>query len=295
MNGLFASSILATDDNYIALRDDPKFVQLRKYCERLWDKFSPFADTSFPDEFTRQLHSRFFEMYLGNQLLEMGFILMPRETVMGPDLHFMINSTHVWIEAIAPNEGDGDDTVPDIMNHSRFEPIPEEKIILRFTNAISAKQERLVEYIKKRIVGLNDAYIVAINSRSVPIVILNADPIPAIVKSVYPVGKQIITLDTQKFEIISEQFEQRNEVYKENKSPVSTRCFLDPNYSGISGVLYSEAALWDLPESTGSDFKYIHNYLANSPMEKGWMKASNEWWWERDRLYYVKNPATGST
>ena len=271
MNSLFDSSISAPDETYLALRDNPIFSRERMYCESLWEKFSPFADSSFPHEFARQLHPRFFEMYLGNQLLELGFSLLPRKTVTGPDLHFIYDKTHVWIEATAPDKGEGRDAVPDIFGHSRFEPIPEEKIILRFTSSISAKKERFIEYLKKGIVGLDDAYIVAINGRSIEMVRLDPAPIPAIVKSVYPVGEPTVIIDAQKLEIISEQYKYRNEVIKVNQSPVSTRAFLDPTYSGISGVLYSDAALWDLPEQPGSEILYIHNYLADTPMKKGWM------------------------
>ena len=289
MKSLFDSTISAPDKNYLALRDEPIHSRLRAYCEELWEKFSPFADSSFPDKFACQLHVRFFEMYLGNQILELGFSLLPRNTKMGPDLHFMFGNMHVWIEATAPDEGTGEDAVPDIFSYPSIEPFPDDKIILRFTNAISEKNKRLAEYVKKEIVDLDDAYIIAINGGSIGMEKYDAAPIPAIVKAVYPVGEHTVTIDTQKLVKVNEHYKYRNEVIKKNQSPVSTRVFLDPNYSGISGVLYSDAALWDLPKQTGSEFLYIHNYRAFTPMNKGWMKIGKEWWWEGDRLVVKMN------
>ncbi len=288
MKNLFDISISASDDNYLALRNNEKFLYLRMYCERLWRNFSPFADPSFPFEFARQLHPRFFEMYLGNQLLEMGFHLLPRRSVNSPDLHFIHDKKHIWIEATTSDEGIGNDAVPDIFVHSRFDPIPEEKIILRFTNSISAKKKQLEEYLKKEIVKPNDAYIIAINGGMIRMTIFDG-PIPAIVKSVYPVGDLVVIMDPKKG-IISEQYKQRSEIVKENeaKSSVSTRGFLDPIYSMISGVLYSNATLWNLPNQSDSVFLYIHNYLAENPMEKGWITIDKEWWWEGNNLVLHK-------
>jgi len=102
MIGLFDDSIESDNSDYLALRDAPSLSGIKQYCNELWQTFSPFADRLFSDEFSRNIHQRFWEMYLGVQLLGLGFDLQPRSSDEGPDLHFIDGNRNVWIEAHVP-------------------------------------------------------------------------------------------------------------------------------------------------------------------------------------------------
>ncbi len=289
MDDLFNSSISSSNLNYIALRNAPRLLELRNYCEELWKSFSPYADPTFRDEFARQFHPRFWEMYLCNQLLNMGFNLIPTDKRIGPDFLLKIDSLRVWIEATASDEGEGADAVPDIFDHFRFDPIPEEKIILRFTNSIASKSEKYYKYVRDGIINELDAFILAINGKNIGVVSCDPSPIPAIVKAVYPLGEHTVTIDTETLEIIDERYHYRGEVVKQSGSSVSTSAFLDPARSGISGILYSEEALWDLSPAPERELIFIHNYLAKTPLKKGWLNSGREYWREGNSLVWVDN------
>lgn len=284
MDKLFDPEISGSDKNYLALRDNPKFTDLREYCEFLWSRFCLYADKSFRFEFANHLHSRFWEMYLANELLDNGLGLIPRNTIMGPDIQLKIGRTSVWIEAIAPEEGEGDDSVPNIFNHFRYDPIPEDQIILRFTNAITEKYKRYEEYVESGIVNLEDIFVIALNSGVIGMLSYYSDPLPAIVKSVYPIDKFTIEFDSETSGIRRSYFQYRLEIIKESGSSVPTSFFLDKDYTGISGILYSETTLWNLPSKSENDFLFVHNSNAHNPIDKGWIEFKKGYSFEENRL-----------
>ncbi len=254
----------------------------------LWEKFAPFADRSFSQEFALNPHQRFWEMYLGSRLLDIGFELQPRASDKGPDFHLIIDNSNVWIEATAPSEGVGVDSVPTLMEHSRFDPIPEEKIILRFTNTISEKKGKLLQYQQDGTVQPDDAFLIGICGGRIQLIQFDA-PMPSVIKSVYPIGEPKVKIDTMRMEIVEERYESRHEILKVFGSQVSTDSFVDPSYSGISGILYSDTTMINLPNDPDSKFLFVHNYLASVPMRKGWLKIGKDCWVDGNSLYIVQN------
>jgi len=270
MKKLLNNSIQSTNPNYIALVESPRNAQLRQIAEELWVEFHLYADPHFPQKFADHLHQRFWEMYLAIQLLHKNIQLIPRISSMGPDIHAQNGDQDIWIEAVAPTEGVGLDAVPKIMDSPKFEPLPEDKIILRFTNALLEKHSKHSRYLESGLFSDKDPYVIAINGRSIQMIIFDG-PLPAIVKAVYPVGDLVVAIDPENHAVVSEGYQVRQEISKESGSPVSTNAFLDPTFSGISGLLYSDAALWDMPSYPGSEFLYIHNSVADNPLPSEWL------------------------
>ena len=130
MIGLFDASIVSSRSDYIALRDHPRNAPLRQIADELWGRFFPYADPLFPHEFALHLHHRFWEMYLAVSLLENGLLLQPKRSSKGPDIHLKLALGDVWVEAVAPDEGQGPDAVPPLRDNASFGPVPEDKIIL---------------------------------------------------------------------------------------------------------------------------------------------------------------------
>lgn len=283
MTDLFDPSIPSNNDIFLRLRDDSRFAHKRQYCEEMWRDFAPYADPNFPREFADQLHPRFWEMYLGVQLITRGFGLISGKTEGGPDFHFKLNDQDVWVEATAPDEGEGPDAVPSLEEHNSYTPIPEDRIILRFTNSIWEKKQKLAQYIADGLVSSTDPYIVAINGRGIDMLAFD-DPLAAVVKSVYPIGGYAVTIDTNSGEAISEGYQPRYEIVKESGAGVPTSAFLDPESSGVSGILYSNAALWNLPDKPGEEFLYIHNHAADVGLDLGWFGSGKDYYVEDDQL-----------
>ena len=59
----------------------------------------------------------------------------------GPEFYFLHDGCKVWVEAVAPGPGDGEDRVPDYC-YGKVSKLPDEKILLRFTNALDKKRNK---------------------------------------------------------------------------------------------------------------------------------------------------------
>ena len=123
MPKLFDMHSSSPDKEYLGLRNNSKYTTLKHYCEDAWQKFEPYADLQFPQEFARQPHRRFWEMYLGVYLPDQNFNLIPKKDPEGPDFHLIEDNRNIWIEATVPNEGIGEDAVPSRFIHNRLAKI----------------------------------------------------------------------------------------------------------------------------------------------------------------------------
>ena len=290
MAPLISSSIKSNNPEYVALRDYPRNASLREIAEELWRKFSPFADPYFPEYFAENIHTRFWEMYLAVCLLDKGMDLVPKGKSYGPDIHVKLDGQDLWIEAIAPSEGSGKDAVPLIEEKPKFEPIPEDKIILRFTNAVTEKLNKRLKYVDEGGISQNDPFVVAINGKGIQMTMFDG-PLLAIIKAVYPVGDYQVTFDRETLEVVSEGYQTRFEIIKASGSPVPTNMFLDTANSGISGILYSGAALWDMPNQPGAELLYIHNSIASSSLSRNWLCSIQECYLKGNELFITPTPS----
>ena len=100
-------------------------ARIQKGLEALWLRYEPYADSDFREEFGRQPDSRFWEMYLTVRFLNTRKELFLRSELTaarrnaGPDICIRKCSRRIWIEAIAPGQGDDVsnlDRVPDLFS-----------------------------------------------------------------------------------------------------------------------------------------------------------------------------------
>ena len=177
-----------------------------------------------------------------------GFDLQPRSSSHGPDIHLILDGENVWIEATAPSEGVGEDAVPTLDEHSGYVPVPEDNVILRYSSSISEKMQRLDNYIETSIVGPNDFYIIAINGARIEMSLLDG-PIPAIVRAVYPIGDQQVTIDKNKMEVIEERYATRRTIRKHLALPFLRRVSLiqhTPGYPAYSMGERQYRYIWEM-------------------------------------------------
>jgi hypothetical protein len=272
-------------DRYVKLRDEERFSERKQACDQMWQAYEAFAEPLFKEEFARQPQQRFWEMYLGYYLLDSGFGLLPKKQVTGPDLCFQYEERKVWIEATAVDEGTGKDRVPKVSEHSGYDPIPDDKIVLRFTNAIADKYRKLLVYRSSGLVADDDPFVIAINAAQIDMSIFNFDfPIPLVLKAVYPLGQHLVQIDPISERVVRDGYLLRLSIAKESGSPVETNLFLDPSYSSISGILYSLASFWDLGSQSSENLVYVHNDKASSPLPFGWVQAGRDCWKEGNSI-----------
>lgn len=267
MDSLFDIVITAEEINeeYRILKDNPRYQEDKLFVESLWEKFKPYADTKFREEFARRPHQRFWEMYLANALLTQNHCLIEKEREKSPDICIQNQEKRVWVEATAPGAGEGG-------------------LLLRFTSAIKEKHDKYLSYSNEAIVSSDESYVIAINGRQVPMGWPDDDDIPLIVKAVLPFGDPSYVYDLVADEIVSASYSYKPEIRTRNNSPVSTAIFQDPSYSGISGILFSLVNVWNRPSTIGSDFLFIHNPLATNKISLGWPGIGHEYWVEGRKL-----------
>ena len=213
-------------------------------------------------------------MYLAVTLSERG-LPVTRHGNEGPEFFVPLGRRRLWIEAVAPGPGAGPDRVPEpVFGHPIAVDVPVEKILLRFTNALSEKRARYAAALRKGIISRNDAYLLAINSQGIQHA-PDGDSMPYFVQAFLPFGPLTVEVDVKTFEIASTFHAYRPAVRKVKGADVSTRSFLDSQDSFCSAVLHSAVDCANYPEVMGDDFAVLHNPQARHPIDRaifGWCR-----------------------
>jgi len=258
MNSFFTSGE-TKDPDYKCVRDQANQTEVREFIESLWQKYAEYADPHFLNETKIQFHPRFWEMYLTCTLLERGFKIQ-RFDHEGPEYFFMVENRRIWVEAIAPIAGVGDDKVPDIPIEG-ISYSPAEKILMRFTHALNEKYKKYKIDLSKGIIKPEDYIILAINSRAIPGASFSID-LPYYVKALLPIGNLHISVDLKTLDSSEPSYQYRDKIFKTNGSSVATTSFLNPDFSPFIAVIHSSVNCVNRPEILGDDFSVFHNPLS---------------------------------
>ncbi len=276
MGKLFIEGVVASDEWYCDIRDDPNFQNAKALVEALWERYERCADTNFRTEIQKNFNARFWEMYLACSLEDAGFTInCPKP---GPDILIQYQGKKIWIEAIAPTSGEPEkpDSVPDV-KIGEVQDVPDKEVILRIRSAIEEKyNNKYMQYRRDNIVSENDIYVIAVNGSQM--YFAKSDfPIPRIVRSVLPFGDLQLVLDRKTGEVRNKRYTYRPKIEKKTGSQVSTSIFLDTAYKDLSAVLYSNVQVLRAPSMIGSDYIIVHNPLAINPLPKGLIRLGREY------------------
>lgn len=283
MQDLFDSNIVGADPTYLAIRDYAEREPIRTRLETMWRRFAPLADPNFRAEFARDLNQRFWELYLGCCLCDLGFELVAPKSTGGPDFHIRLQSKDLWVEAVTPTAGVGIDAVPSRYGREGTAPVPMDKFVLRFTSANAAKCQKRDQYIAGGVIGLGDPFVIAVNGAGIWKAECNP-PLPPIVQAVYGLGDYRIDYDHRTRQTIDHGYLPRQEVLKSSGAGVPTDLLVDPDWSGISGILYSDATCSSIPSELGREFKFVHHKHADSPLRIGWLGVGHTYFWQGDKI-----------
>jgi hypothetical protein len=273
----FFDSGPASDPAYEAVRDAPHLADAKDFIENLWQDYESYADSHFLDDAKCQFHQRTWEMYVGCLLIQYGYTLHKLSDE-GPEFWIEVNGNKVWVEAVAPGPGDPDkpDSVPPPPS-GEAEPVPEEKIILRFTSALYDKLKKYREGLDKRIINTTDSYIVALNGHKASQMRVDPD-LPWLVKALLGFGPMAVMVGQETGDIGNPFYQPREKIVKAKGSPVPTRAFLSEEYAGISAVFYSSTDIVNVPEEIGSEIIVLHNPLATNAVPRGTFTFGTEYW-----------------
>jgi hypothetical protein len=273
----------AGDPTYVNFRDlkNEWTEPAKEFAESLWDRFHRFADPHFLIEIRRDFHSRFWEMYLTCALEEFankqGSILSCPKP--GPDILLEHDGKRVWVEAVVATNGipGRPDSVVE-PNPDGSGKIPDEKIVLRYANAISEKYRKYQRYLKAGIIHKDDAFVIAINGAALSFKWTKAEnDVPRFLKAVYPLGVYQLLLDIQTRKITGRQNELRFNIVKANEANVATTSFLERRSRGISAILGSSTDIMSHRQVLGYDFELAHNPMGRSPITDSVIPANKAW------------------
>lgn len=258
------------DPAYISTRDcvNEAARKARQNCEMLWEIYEPYADNEFCVEFKNSFDARYWEMYLTVSLIQIGFeVHCPKP---GPDVGILFEGKRIWFEATTALRGaDGHaDQVPPIQFGAvvAYE-VPNERMILRYLNAIRAKYGQYQSWLKQGTVTTDEIFVVAINPRKLDHDIADTVP-PRILQAAFPIGHQYMTIDRATTRVIDSGFQFRDVITKSNNAPVATGIFLTDEYPGLSGLLCSRIDVCNQPRDMGADFQLVPNPRARSPLPR---------------------------
>ncbi len=252
------------DSFYRVVRDLPEHKEARAFVESLWQRYRGYEDRHFLEGAKSNFLQRSWEMYLAVALLDHE-LRLSRVGNVGPEFNFDFRGRKVWVEAVAPGPGDGDDRVTECVPGKPFS-VPTEKILLRFTNALAEKRSRYLSARQKEIIGPDDLYLLAINSRGIPHAPFG-NTLPFFVQAFLPLGDLTYVLDKKCRRISDSFYLRRDTVQKTRGATVATDCLLDEKYSFVSAVLHSAADCVNGPRTLGDDFEVLHNPTARLPLE----------------------------
>lgn len=280
----FFESGPASDPAYEAVRDSVYLINTKSFVEQLWADYWPPSDPHFLRESKIQFHQRTWELYLWHVLKLHGHA--PQKFgPKGPDMWFQVDSRKVWVEAIAPQAGNGQDAVPpvrtmqeriDMGEEDLSEYVPEKQIILRFTHALDEKLRKYEDYRSSGIIGSTDQYIIAINGHGVTDIRPDSD-VPFIIKATIGIGPMTASFSLDPDKPVQFFYQRRAEILKRNEEPISTELFRTEPFRAVSAVLYSPKDIFNVPRQLGSEMYYFHNPLATNPLQPGMFKFCREY------------------
>jgi hypothetical protein len=250
----------------------------REFIERLWKECALYVDSNALDHAKQDMVSVFWELYLAHALKRSGIALVQQSRTKkkqrGPDLR--AQNPDVWIEAIAPTAGFGENAISEPVLGTTYQ-VPIEEFVLRLRAAIEIKSQVFEGYISDGIVPVSHATIVAVSGAILPTK-FSEQPIPRIVRALLGVDNQVVTLDRLTGKTIGTYLDYSDTIHNAKGSPIKTDVFLDPAYSHISAVIYSYADWINVFLDPGAEFMLVHNPTATNPLPLGWLNNGTEYW-----------------
>ncbi len=245
---------------YVRLREglDEHSVERREFFSTLWEQYEPFAPRGFLKKLQIEFHQRWWEMYLFVGMLRVGFQPDSSKSDTGPDISLKFGDRLVFVEAIAPTAGTQPDRVPmPILNG--VGDFPERECLLRFTQALTDKCKKMRDYMDRGVIRPDACAVIALSASDLNLFgsFLDAHH-PAPLSVLAGAGATILPTGGGSWS----QSSHRRMVQRNCGSEVDTVLFEKPDFSIISGVLYSPVDLWNATREPEDSISLFVNPLA---------------------------------
>lgn len=262
---------------YSRIRHEPELAHIRDRLEMLYRRYSEYADSNFKGDARKQLPQRYWEMLSCVAFLEHGFSIKEHSDT-GLDFFSRVNGVGVWFEAVcatAGNEGSAG-YFQKLEDNGEFQDFDEDRLVMRITSILGDKLEKMRKQDFEKIDD-KDAIVILLNSGEA----FNnwkprlSDPngVPLFAKALFPYGRAaspVIGPGEPPGRTINFY---REELQKNNGSPIATDFFSKRGADRISAVIHSMMRVQDGPEPLGEDFVIVHNEKARIPLPE----AAFEW------------------
>jgi hypothetical protein len=262
------------DQGYLSLRaaEYPQEAAIKQALEAMWLRYEPYADADFAAGFARDPEGRFWEMHLGCALLDAGKTLQAQvnraDGQGNPDLCVIDGDRRIWIEAIAPELGDGADQVPDLfVMEGVAQPQPLRQVHLRITSGLWTKTQKLQRYRADGVIGEQDVCLVAVGGGRFALQAAGEE-FPTALSAVYPIGNAFVRINRDNLQVVVHGYE-RNEVIERAGNNVRRTAFFDETFADVSGLIWSRASVGNM-DRAARPLALIHNHVARNRMPRAW-------------------------
>ncbi len=236
---------------------------VRSYIEANYKKFHQSLDSGFPRKLsnTNRFESHMWEMILCDVLSSSGE-LIPKSSA-GADLILKVpNGQSIQVEAIAPDEADDASLRAERPDYSKSNTFTsggniediENPVLLRCIHAFDKKAKKGYRKDQPLIIAINTSKVVGIVSLD-----------DFIIRRVL-LGLGCVTITRRTDGSYQTGLQQKSDLSKPNETSFSVGRFRDPEYSHVSGVIYtSQKSLSLIPGGYGwsnSGIYYVPNPMA---------------------------------
>lgn len=242
----------------------------RVLFEDCYKIYEPYKDSNFLTEIPTRFHQRTWEMYLGTLFVKNGKLLKKDRGDSQADLQVLTpNLIHIECTAVTHGDPTNPDSVPKMrfatdIDHLFVDDVPEDKILLRITQALNDKRKQYTARISDKRVSEKDPYIIAINTGEMGY----PEHLPRILKAVFGVGYLTLRMRENGLPIAnpSSFWSRRETISKVNKTDVDMTFFEKEENRGISAVIYSNVDVLNHLMGHQNDLILVHNPLATNPI-----------------------------
>ena len=252
--------------------------------EDLWARAEPYLDDDAAEKATVDFHAVFWECFLASTLLGCGLSLVPRADrhprVGGPD--FLVKEPRVWVEAVAVQPGTGPDAL-EWPEPGVVQSVQDDGVILRLAQALEAKRQTGLRYRRRGWLLADDPYVIAVNSGAVPDGKMERNP-PRVIRTVFPFGDEAIYIDPSTMQATQRVHARRTRITKMSGGEVSTRAFEQPEFDGVSGILYSIVDAFNPPAENVDGLCLVRNPRATQPLSSNFRPDILTYWRDGDLL-----------
>lgn len=286
----FRDSIHNESKLYARIRDFEKDLLVKSQIESFWERYEPYAPQNFLVKIQSdgKFHQRWWEMFLGVGFLNLNLNIETSQLEKGPDFKIDLTSQIIWIEAVAPNVGAGNDAVPELAYG--VHNLPENEFLLRLTNSLNSKLDVFNDYSEKGLVADNDYCIIAISSCALNQYgsLMNFSA-PVLLKILAGTGNLVLSKHNN-------YVEYREKIQKKSGSIVETSLFNSEKYSKICAVLYSYSDPLNSPDKPETTLQLFLNPVNSQNVNNTLLRTFNDiekWYQTKNDKYIIwqKNSA----